>query len=183
MLRYHTNGLSIRVALGVITHSSIEVCLQSWSSIHVLSQYMNLVEEQCSSKLPPVIYYTHIPFLETMSNSTPNNFVAHQANVVGVVGPSNSTSMPKHMRLDEWPLPYPLSVLLQCIFTGLCILATGHTTLEHFLNIAIEDGEMWIREKMIITTRLNQNNFIVSYRQHYFDVFIVMIRADCLSLP
>ena len=70
--------------------------------------------------------------------------------------------MPKHLRLDEWPLPYPLSALFQYVFTGLCILAYGHTTLEHVWITAVEDGETWTRERKLMATRLNQNNVTVS---------------------
>lgn len=168
-------------SLKVCLHSDT-ICVSNISdSIRILRGMTLVSTTSCSH----ILFQT----LQMMSDVLASNFsVPQPADTAGVVGPSSSHSippMPKHMRLDEWPFPYPLPALLQCFFTGLCILANGHTTLERVWITAVEDGEMWTQKKMLMTTRLNQNNVTVSHRpptqQQYRD--ILMIRADCFSLP
>lgn len=97
--------------------------------------------------------------------STTNTTVS-QPNTAADCGPSGSPRstppMPEHMRLDNWPFPYPFSAFLHYIFTGICILAYGHTTLNEVWEVAYEDGERWQKRKDLMAARLNQTNVTVS---------------------
>ncbi len=89
--------------------------------------------------------------------------------------------MPDHMRLDNWPVPYPLSTVLTSTFTALCMVSYGQKDLEDAWKLAVEDGKAWTERMDRLGSRISAVNIIVSrFEANSAEMYIYeYIREDC----
>lgn len=75
-------------------------------------------------------------------------------------------NLPPHMKLDEWPGPFSIPLLLTAIFTSLCTICYGHKDLTHVwcTSTSTEKAEKeWVVRKDRLAVRINNVTVVVRH--------------------